>query len=101
MLDEDRLFSDEEFERLAVDALDSLLVLHGERFLLGLPGCFASRLTLRVQLVLVGVVVGPTALAVAGPAVRPAPTRLAAVDGELGLGRHNTAAGAGSRIARH
>jgi hypothetical protein len=56
---------------------DSLLVLHGERFQFGLPGCFASRLPRGAQLVLAGVVVGPTTSAVAGLAVRLAPTRLA------------------------
>lgn len=43
---------------------DSVLVLHGERFQLGLPDCFASRHTLRVQLVLAGGVVGSTMPAV-------------------------------------
>jgi hypothetical protein len=57
---------------------DSLPVGLDLRFQLGLPGCFASRRTLCIQLVLAGVVVGPTAPAVAGLAVRPAPTRLAA-----------------------
>jgi hypothetical protein len=62
---------------------DSLLVLCGERLQLCLPGRFTSRHTLRKQLVLVGVVVGSTAPAVAGFAVRPAPTRLAAVEAEV------------------
>ena len=53
------------------------------------------------ELVLVGLVVGPTPPAVTGLAVRPAPTRLARVEAEVGLRRHNTAAGTGSRIARH
>lgn len=48
---------------------DSLLVLHGERFKLRLSGGFALRLTLRVPLVLVELVVGLTALAVTGLAV--------------------------------
>jgi hypothetical protein len=39
---------------------DSLPVLRDQCFQLGLPGCFAGRLTLRVQLVPVGVEVGPT-----------------------------------------
>jgi hypothetical protein len=72
---------------------DSLPVLRDQCFQLGLPGCFAGRLTLRVQLVLVGVVVGPTTAAVAGLAVGPAPTRLAVVDAEVSLRRHNTTAG--------
>jgi hypothetical protein len=73
----------------------------GLRFEFGLPGRFANRDTPRVQPFRVGVVLGPTAPAVAGLAIRPTPTSLAAVDAEVGLGRHNTAAGAGSRIARH
>src|SRR5215217_6606794 len=80
---------------------DSLPVFLFERLEFGLPGCFPTRHTPRVQLILVGVVVGPPPQAVAGLAVRPAPTRPAAVDAEVGLRRYDTAARAGSRVARH
>jgi hypothetical protein len=55
---------------------DSLPVGLDLRFQLGLPGCFASRYTLREEFVLVGVVVGAPAPAVARLAVRPTPARL-------------------------
>jgi hypothetical protein len=40
---------------------DSLPVFLFERLEFGLPGCFPSRHTLRIQLILVGVVIGPPA----------------------------------------
>ena len=49
---------------------DSLLVLHGERFQLGLPGRLANCLTPRIELLSVLGVVGHPTLVVADPANR-------------------------------
>ena len=68
---------------------------------LGLPGGFANRFSLRVELVPVLGVVGATAPAITLLAVRPAPTRLAAVDTEVVLFGHNATLGAGPGVARH
>jgi len=61
---------------------------------IGLPGCFANRFTLRIELVLVFSVVGVPSPAVAGFAVRLASTRLTAVDAEAFLRRRDAALGA-------
>jgi hypothetical protein len=72
-----------------------------QRFKLGLAGCFASRRALRLQLLPVGGVISSAASTIASLAVRPAPTRLAGVDAEVGFRRHNTAARTRSRVANH
>ena len=68
---------------------------------MSLPGGLANRLAPRVQLVSVLGVIRIAAPAVAGVAVRLSPARLAAVDAEAFLLRHNTASGAGFRVAGH
>jgi hypothetical protein len=81
--------------------LDSLPVFRDHRFQLGLPGCFANCLTLRVELVLVGVVVGGRSLAVALAAVGLATRGRVAVGGEAIPLREDAAFRTGSRIIGH
>jgi hypothetical protein len=64
---------------------------------LRLPGCFANRFTLRIELVSVLGVVGATAPAVTFLAVRLAPARLAVVDAEVVLCGHDATLGAEPR----
>ena len=86
---------------LSLHGRDSFPVLHLERFQLGLPGCFASRLPCGVKLIPVLGVVRVAAPAVAGLAVRPSPTRLGAVDAEAFFLSHDAAFGAGFWVTRH
>lgn len=80
---------------------DSLPTFLLELLEICLPRCFSSRFAVGIELVPVFGVVGQPATAIAGLAVRLAPTRLGAVDAEAFFRSHDAAFGAGFRVARH
>jgi hypothetical protein len=80
---------------------DSLPTFLLELLEICLPRCFSSRFAVGIELVPVFGVVGQPATAIAGLAVRLAPTRLGAVDAEAFFRSHHAAFGAGFRVARH